>query len=186
MKNAFTVSTGSAWLTCFLMLGCSHDAQPRTPEAEPVMAPASSEGSEQRSTVAPQPNNYIVVEESVRTTCNLPNDEEKAPKFDYDQAELRPRGTGILDGVARCLTDGPMKDQSITIVGHADPRGSDDYNQQLGRKRAEAARDYLTGRGLSSDRIRVESRGESGATGTDEGGWATDRRVEVKRASAQP
>ena len=146
------------------------------------MTPASAE----KSNVATEPNNYIVVEESVRKACNLPNDEQTAPKFDYDKAELRPRGEGILDDVARCLTEGAMKGESITIVGHADPRGTEDYNQQLGRRRAEGARDYLTAHGLSSDRIRVESLGESAASGTDETSWATDRRVEVRRGNVAP
>jgi peptidoglycan-associated lipoprotein len=191
MKRELMIPAGGALLACLVTFGCSRGAQTNAPEAEPLMTPASAEqsdtrGTETRSDVAPEPNNYIVIEESVRVTCNLPNDEQTAPKFDFDKAELRPRGQGILDGVARCLTEGPMKGQTITIIGHADPRGSEDYNQQLGRRRAEAARDYLAEHGLSPDRIRVESRGESAATGTDESSWATDRRVEVRRGSVTP
>ena len=138
MKAELTIGTRvMMWLACVVSLGCARDAR-SAPEPEPVMTPAAGEQSEPtpKASNHSEPSNYIVLEESVRITCNLPNDEEKAPKFDYDKAALRPRGEGILDGVARCLTEGPMKGQSITIVGHADPRGSEDYNQQLGRRRA--------------------------------------------------
>lgn len=182
MKRILAISAGGAWLTCLLMFGCSRDARSTAPEMEPAMTPASAE----KSNVAAEPNNYIVVADDVRKACNLPNDEQKAPKFNYDEAQLRPRGEGILDGVARCLTEGAMKGESITIVGHADPRGTEEYNRQLGRRRAESARDYLTAHGLGSERIRVESLGESSASGTDEAGWATDRRIEVRRGSVTP
>jgi peptidoglycan-associated lipoprotein len=167
-----------------MVVGCSKDTPVRTPDESAAMTPASAEAAPPPP--KPEPYNYIIVEEAVRTTCRLPNDEEKAPKFDYDQADLRPRGKNILDAVATCLTEGPMKGESITIIGHADPRGSEDYNLELGKKRAEAARDYLASKGLGSDRIRVESRGESVATGTEESSWATDRRVEVRRGSVSP
>ena len=160
--------------------GCSRDAAPK--HAEPMAvaeAPASPE---------PQPaaSGVLVVEESIRVTCNLPNDEAKAPKFDYDQAALLERGKGILDGVARCLNEGPMKSESITLIGHADPRGSEQYNEQLGQRRAEAARDYLAAAAVPASRMRVESLGESQATGTDAESWRTDRRVEVRRGSVSP
>jgi len=116
----------------------------------------------------------------------LPNDEEMAPKFDFDRAELRPRGQAILDSVATCLTQGAMKGETVTVIGHADPRGGDEYNRKLGRERAQAASDYLAGHAVEANRIRVESRGEEAATGTDEAGWGLDRRVEVRRGSVAP
>lgn len=160
--------------------GCSHDAPP---PAEPSVAPAARTDQpveDQLSTA------YIQVDESIRTTCNLPNDEEKAPKFDYDEAVLKPRGEGILDGVAECLIDGPMQGESVTVIGHADPRGSHEYNLRLGRQRAQAASDYLAAHSVDVSRIRVESRGEDAALGDDEVGWSRDRRVEVRRGSVAP
>lgn len=139
-----------------------------------------------RADVAPSSTAYVQVEESSSTTCSLPNDEERAPKFDYDEATLRPRGEGILDGVAACLTDGPMKGETVTVIGHADPRGSDEYNQKLGEKRARAASGYLTAHSVDASRIRIDSRGEEAATGQDEASWKRDRRVEVRRGSVAP
>lgn len=163
----------------FCVAACSRDAPVREPDG--TMTPASAEQADGSRHASSEPTSEIIVEESIRVSCDLPNDRETAPRFDFDEAELRPRGKGILDGVALCLREGAMQGDAVTIVGHADPRGSEAYNQQLGRRRAEAARDYLTGQGLSSDRIHVLSRGESTATGTDESGWSTDRRVEVRR-----
>jgi peptidoglycan-associated lipoprotein len=102
------------------------------------------------------------------------------PRFDYDGDTLRSRGANILDEVAQCMVDGSLKDQRITLVGRADPRGSARYNQALGVSRAEAARSYLVQRGVSSDNLVVTSRGEQGATGHDEGTWELDRRVDLE------
>lgn len=181
MKRRNNVWVPILFTTCVAGLGCSHDAVPKEPEQAVMPAPAEASSSK-----PDEPTGELVVEESIRVSCNLPNDQEKAPKFDYDQAELRDRGKGILDGVARCLNEGPMKGESVTIVGHADPRGSEGYNQQLGRARAEAARNYLVAQAVSTGRLRVESVGETQATGTDTSGWSADRRVEVRRGSVAP
>ncbi len=165
---------------CALAGGCSRDAvqQQREPTA-PMHAPPPSPPAESSS-------GNLAVEESIRISCNLPNDEAKAPKFDYDEAALLERGKGILSGVARCLKEGPMKTETITLIGHADPRGSERYNEQLGQRRAEAARDYLLAADVPAGRMRVVSVGESEATGTDVASWRTDRRVEVRRGDVAP
>jgi peptidoglycan-associated lipoprotein len=123
----------------------------------------------------------IEVDESISIPCNLPNGREEGPRFDYDEAELGGRVIEILDAVATCLREGALRGVGITVTGHADPRGSDAYNQRVGLRRAESARDYLVTQGLSDDSITVESRGESQAIGTNESGWRFDRRVEIRR-----
>jgi hypothetical protein len=65
-------------------------------------------------------------------------------------------------------------------VGRADPRGTEAHNDALGAGRARAARDYLAQRGVPADRIRLVSRGELGARGTDEDTYALDRRVDIE------
>ena len=50
----------------------------------------------------------------------------------------------------------------------------------LGDNRAEAVKAYLVGLGVSGDKIRTSSRGELDASGTDEAGWAIDRRVDIE------
>ncbi|MDX2054519.1 MAG: OmpA family protein [Polyangiaceae bacterium] len=122
----------------------------------------------------------IVLPEDIRRECQLPNAPREAPRFEFNQATLRSRGRNILDDVANCMSKGPLKGRIITIIGRTDPRGSTEHNQELATNRAEAARNYLAQRGVPTDTIRIWSRGEHGAQGTNEETWALDRRVDFE------
>lgn len=124
----------------------------------------------------------------IRERCKLPETRAASPQFDFDESELRPRGQGILDGVAACMQEGgALSGESITVVGHADPRGTSEYNRGLGMHRAEATRRYLASKGIPEARVNVRSRGESEATGTDPASWQLDRHVQIEEATpAQP
>lgn len=74
---------------------------------------------------------------------------------------------------------GAAAGQRLAIVGHADPRGSFDYNLALGERRAAQVADQLKAHGLEANRIDISSRGEMDATGTDETSYAEDRRVGI-------
>jgi outer membrane protein OmpA-like peptidoglycan-associated protein len=81
------------------------------------------------------------------------------------------------------MSNGSLKDGKIVIIGHADPRGTEAYNYGLGLRRAEAARQYLLGRGIAQDRITTRSRGELDAKGESEASLQQSRRVEIEEAS---
>jgi outer membrane protein OmpA-like peptidoglycan-associated protein len=132
---------------------------------------------------APAEPAQIVVSATVRSKCDVPDTSSEAPQFDFDDTSLRPRGMGILDTVAQCMREGSLKGEQVTIVGHTDPRGSEDYNRQLGMLRAEAARDYLTAKGVPAEAVAVKSRGEQDATGEQAGEWQLDRRVEIQQTA---
>ena len=68
----------------------------------------------------------------------------------------------------------------MLVIGHADPRGDEEYNMALGGRRSDAVATTLIERNLRSTQISTSSRGEMDATGTSEGSWAEDRRVDVK------
>ena len=72
-------------------------------------------------------------------------------------------------------------DERLTVVGHTDSMGSDEYNMGLGQRRADATAEYLVGRGVSSGRIDTRSMGESQpvADNGSEAGRAKNRRVEI-------
>ena len=78
--------------------------------------------------------------------------------FPWNQAELTPVALATLDDVARKI-GGSASTQSITVSGHTDSSGSEAYNDQLSRARAQAVADALAERGLS-ERVRVEWHGE--------------------------
>lgn len=74
--------------------------------------------------------------------------------------DLRPHGREELDNLATGLRNVEQLD-SITVTGHTDYLGSDDYNRNLSQQRAETVRRYLISRGLPADRIRAVGMGES-------------------------
>jgi peptidoglycan-associated lipoprotein len=67
----------------------------------------------------------------------------------------------------------------MRLVGHADPRGDEEYNMSLGNRRADNVKSAIVGAGLSASQVATTSRGEMDATGTDDASWEKDRRVDV-------
>jgi len=97
--------------------------------------------------------------------------------FDFDSYTLREDARGALDANAKLLRDNPTV--NITIEGHADERGTAEYNLALGERRAQAARDYLTAAGIPSARIQIISYGKERPfdPGHDESAWSQNRRA---------
>jgi peptidoglycan-associated lipoprotein len=89
----------------------------------------------------------------------------------------------ILDKLRVCFTTGKLKDHTMQLVGHADPRGDDHYNLALGGRRADSVKQVIVSRGMPATKVLASSRGEMDATGNDESTWAKDRRVEVRAGS---
>ena len=100
--------------------------------------------------------------------------------FDYDQDLIKPEDRPILDRKAEIMKANPAV--RVRISGHADSRGSDEYNLVLGNKRALAARQYLIGRGIDGGRIDVTSFGEERPVdpAENEAAWAQNRRAEFE------
>ena len=100
--------------------------------------------------------------------------------FDYDQADVRAGDMAILDRKAAILGANPGV--RVRISGHADERGSDEYNLALGMRRAAAAKRYLENKGVDGARVEVISYGEERplSMGQDETSWANNRRDEFE------
>jgi peptidoglycan-associated lipoprotein len=100
--------------------------------------------------------------------------------YDFDKADLRDDTRQALDAKIPILNANPAL--TIRIAGHADARGSGEYNLQLGQRRAAAARDYLTARGVAASRVELVSYGEERplCQTQDEGCWAQNRRAEFE------
>lgn len=98
--------------------------------------------------------------------------------FDYDESALQPAAEQLLRQKAEILRESP--EVRLRIEGHADERGSTEYNLALGNRRAEAVREFLTDFGLPADRFETTSFGEGRpiATGSDEEAFAQNRRAE--------
>jgi peptidoglycan-associated lipoprotein len=98
--------------------------------------------------------------------------------FDYDESEIRDDAAAALRRKVAILRASPQV--QIRIEGHCDERGTNEYNQALGNRRAESIRQFLTGFGLSESRFEIVSYGEERpvAQGSDEAAWARNRRGE--------
>ncbi len=97
--------------------------------------------------------------------------------FDTDSASLRPQSVATLTKQAQWLARYPGK--SVTIEGHADERGTREYNLALGARRAAAARSFLISKGVSANRIRTTSYGKERpvAVCDDISCWSQNRRA---------
>lgn len=155
---------------------CATDKPPATPANE--LAP-SADSEPAASQQVGDGGTSIRLSPEIMADCRFPASPGELPLFDSDQASLRPRGRDILADVANCMKDGPLQNRTITIIGRADARGSEDHNHELGANRAEATRNYLIQKGVSEQKLLVTSRGEEGATGSDPGSMAVDRRVDL-------
>jgi len=98
--------------------------------------------------------------------------------FGYDSFSLDDQARAALDGNAKLLRENPSL--AVSVDGHCDERGTVEYNQALGQKRAETVQQYLVDLGLGADRFRIISYGKErpAAEGHDEAAWARNRRVE--------
>jgi peptidoglycan-associated lipoprotein len=97
--------------------------------------------------------------------------------FETDQYDLDDRDRSTLDAQAAWLQQNTGV--RVTIEGHADERGTREYNLALGDRRANAAKNYLAARGVSAGRMTVISYGKERpeALGSDEDAWAQNRRA---------
>ena len=163
-----------------LLIACTHE-QPKAvvPTAATVAAPIPAPVA-----VTPPPDTSLKVSEAIRVKCSVPDTPTDSPQFDFDQTDLRPRGMGILDAIASCVLTGSMKGEGLVVTGHTDPRGSESYNEDLGLRRANTARDYLVSKGIATADITVTSRGKLDSTGEEAAGWQLDRRIAIDERSA--
>ncbi len=97
--------------------------------------------------------------------------------FGFDSAALDQAAQETLDRQAAWLMQFP--DLTVTVEGHADERGTAEYNLALGERRAAAVKNYLTARGIAPDRILTISYGEERPVdpGHNEAAWALNRRA---------
>lgn len=97
--------------------------------------------------------------------------------FGYDQSDISAEGKATLDRQAAWLKQYP--NVSVTIEGHADERGTREYNLALGERRAASTKSYLLSQGVEASRINTISYGKERPAVTDASpsGWAQNRRT---------
>jgi OOP family OmpA-OmpF porin len=100
--------------------------------------------------------------------------------FDFDKAVLKPAGKASLDDLVSKLKD--INLEVIIAVGHTDSVGTDEYNQKLSVRRAEAVKAYLQSKGVEANRVYTEGKGEKQPVADNKtaAGRAKNRRVEIE------
>jgi len=165
------------YFLCLLVLplACARrSADTASPADEFVEDPATSTSEPPRPLLQESKKAGIVIAEEVAKMCDIPT-----THFDFDSSSLDPAAERALNELADCFVDGPAADKGMRLLGHADPRGTEEYNLALGQRRAGNVADYLQRQGLDEGKVETSSRGEIEAKGTDEESWALDRKVEI-------
>jgi peptidoglycan-associated lipoprotein len=99
--------------------------------------------------------------------------------FEYDKDAVKPEYTSLVQAHASYL--GQNRNRKVRLEGHADERGSREYNMALGQRRADSVRKAAAVLGVGNERIETISFGEDKpkSSGHDEAAWAQNRRVEI-------
>ena len=167
-SSARTATIGLVWLTAaaLVLSACAS-----TPESDAEPAPTGSEFV-QGETEPPEPTPV-----AGSTSMDL-----ASVYFDFDRSEIRDDARPVLRTNAEMLGDARG---TITIEGHCDERGDEEYNLALGESRAHAVKRYLVNLGVPSAQLRTLSYGEAkpAVQGHDEAAWRWNRRAEFRAGS---
>lgn len=168
------VRTFSTIAITLLLVGCGDDPKPEPKTSYDAADSGQTAPQEGVEGEGDDDSSNVGIDEKIRQMCDIPD-----ARFDFNSAQLAPAARDTLDKLVKCFNEGAGKGHNINLVGHADPRGPETYNVGLGSRRAGAVETYLKSKGLDETRMETSSRGEMDATGTDEAGWARDRRVDI-------
>jgi outer membrane protein OmpA-like peptidoglycan-associated protein len=138
-------------------------SEPRA--TEPSLERANDDGDE---------STEIYADVELLATCGM---EAPTVYFEYDSANVRRAAQVELTELAECMQRPPLADRKLEVIGHADERGPEQYNEGLGLRRATAVTDQLITHGLDRTRVQARSHGEEEAANPPE--W-TDRRVVIR------
>ena len=171
LKTHWIVALGAA----LALAACS------TPKQEDTLTKVSTTGNTESNTVSAEPQIAVVSDPSdgiIPGTAddfilNVPD----RVYFGYDRYNLSAEASATLDTQVRWLQR--YGNTAIVIGGHADNRGTREYNLALSERRAQSVRDYMVGLGISADRITVVPYGKErpAVIGNNEAAWAENRRA---------
>jgi peptidoglycan-associated lipoprotein len=159
-------------------VGCGHRTKAEMPEPQNEESPSAA-SPYTPSTVSAEPIPENLLGRAQRATL------EERISFGYDQSELSPAAREILSAKAEIL--GAVPSLSLRIEGHADERGSDEYNLALSNRRAAAAMRFLGSHGITPDRLETVGYGEEKPLdpAENESAWTRNRRDEFQVSSGR-
>ena len=178
IKRLFTLLTATAFLAaCETASTTTGDVQSSAQSSSTNTATtassstSSSSSSSSSSSGSGEPASASVKSEFAKVGTTV--------LFDFDSAQLSDYAQRVLDRQAAFMKARP--ETRVTIGGHADERGTREYNLALGERRASSARDYLVAKGVNSARIRIISYGKErpATVGSTEAAWRLNRRAQT-------
>lgn len=185
---------GTTAFAIFALGACRRQQPEQQPEPQPPMVNQDSINRVRDSVAAADAARRAAEQARQDSIANARRLEEQAQQemraalanvvyFEYDDASLSDQARATLDTKVPILLANPSL--TLRVAGHTDERGSDEYNLALGQRRAVAVKNYLTTRGVSTNRIETASFGEEQpvSTGSEEGAWAQNRRAEFEITS---
>jgi peptidoglycan-associated lipoprotein len=157
--------------------GCGHKSQPEMPQPVSDNSPTIEYPSTSPA-AASEPVADRGLDQAQRATL------EDRISFDFDRSDLTPAAREKLTAKAEILRS--MSNMNLRIEGHADERGSDEYNLALSNRRAISAMRFLVDQGISQSRLETVGYGEEKPldSGENEAAWAKNRRDEFRVSSA--
>jgi peptidoglycan-associated lipoprotein len=174
-------------ITCVLVAMLAACAKKQPPIARPLPPPPPSAGTtttppepaapiSEPEPAAPQPVAEDAIASGSIDEINR-NSPLKPVFFGFDESEVDAAGQRVLESNAEVLKKYPA--WQISIEGHADERGTAEYNRALGERRAVAARNYLVSLGVAADRVKTVSYGKEFPfdPGHNEQAWSKNRRA---------
>jgi len=166
--------------TTAVAVGCGGKKPPEEPAPQATPAPTPTPPPQDNSAERDRLERERLAREAAERARAVTADLAAMINFEYDQANVRSADEATLDRKAAILQANPKV--RVTISGHADERGSDEYNLALGNRRAGAAKRYLQNKGVDASRLDVVSYGEERPLnpGHDEAAYAQNRRDEFQ------
>lgn len=149
--------------------------------APPPPAPAVAQAPVVQSAPPPPPSTAAAATASAKDQIQALLSEALNPiYFDYNMSQVKPEGKAILAKIGQILKAHP--EIELNVAGNTDERGSTEYNQALGEKRAQAASQWLVSYGVKKSQLKTISYGKEqpAAVGHDEAAWSKNRRDEFK------
>lgn len=185
MKKAITKITLALLPAVFLFIGCGttgdvEEQTETTPATAQTQESETSAASAQTTTaepMQPEPQQLDPFED--------PNSllSKRVVYFDFDSSAIKDEALPVIQAHADYLASNTQV--NFTLEGHADERGTREYNLALGERRADAVRRLLIANGVSPAQVRVVSYGEErpAMLGHDEDAWGMNRRAEMVYAN---
>jgi len=163
------------------LVACSKNNPPET-NPQPAPAPAAAAPAPAPAAAAPAPavNEDSLAAERARLEALINQNMSEDVYFDFDRSELTEKAKELLAQVGELL----LKEQrfTITIEGHTDARGTEDYNFTLGAKRAMKVKEFLNAYGIEGKRMESVSYGKEApkAQGETEEAYSQNRRANFR------